>query len=98
MKKKSTTFADIMAQLTPVKSAKLSVQEILQQLGCEAEDRVTGFTGMITNVSFNVAGQIYYTLTSGEKPGQPSVEHTFYIKRIKVLTALCLKMSIPQFM
>ena len=63
----------------------LPVQSHLSYLGKKGKDRVTGFTGTVTTVGFDLYGCIQVVLTPGlDKDGVPASSNWFDIGRIEI--------------
>lgn len=61
-----------------------AVDEALNTLGMDAEDRVTGFTGMVSSVSFDAYGCIQVVLQPRVQDGKMEDGRWFDIKRLKL--------------
>ena len=63
----------------------INLEEYFNYLGRKAEDRVTGFSGIVTTVSFDLYGCIQVILNPGlDKDGKMGELHWFDINRLKV--------------
>jgi hypothetical protein len=75
----------------------MNVRQHIELLGKRAEDRVTGFRGVISSVSFDLYGCVQAVLNPGiDKEGKPQESHWFDVSRLKVSTKLRV-MTPPQF-
>lgn len=61
------------------------VQDHLRLLGYRVRDRVTGFTGVITSISFDLYGCIQAVVNPGlDKDGKPQDQHWFDVNRLQL--------------
>lgn len=76
----------------------LPVQSHLSYLGKKGKDRVTGFTGIVTTVAFDLYGCIQVVLTPAalDKDGIPVASNWFDIGRVEI-TDDTLVMPQPDF-
>jgi hypothetical protein len=69
----------------------------LKLLGCKARDKVTGYTGTIASVCFDLYGCVQAVLTpSADKDGKLCDGHWFDVKRLELLDSNPV-MSVPSF-
>lgn len=69
--------------------------EAIQLLGMRAADKVTGFTGTVSSVTFDLYGCVQVILTPPVgKDGKPGDSHWFDVKRLKLSTRI---MPVPDF-
>lgn len=62
------------------------MNEYMKLLGMKVKDRVTGFTGIVESVSFDLYGCVQVVLRPAvSKEGKPGEGHWFDAKRIEVL-------------
>lgn len=73
------------------------IQNTVQLLGLTGEDKVTGYKGAITSVSFDLYGCIQLALTPPAKEGEAELKngHWFDSNRIKVSNTRV--MPVPEF-
>lgn len=61
------------------------MQQYMKFLGFEAEDRVTGFKGVVASISFDLYGCVQVVLTPKvDKEGKPKESHWFDFKRLDI--------------
>ena len=66
-------------------------------LGCKARDKITGFSGVVSSVCFDLYGCVQIVLTPGaDKEGKLGEGHWFDEKRIEVLDRTPV-MPVPSF-
>ena len=74
------------------------MNEHLNLLGLKARDRVTGFTGIVSSVSFDLYGCIQAVLTPEiDKDGKPREGHWYDVNRLELLSKKPV-MALPAFM
>lgn len=65
----------------------INLNKYLDMLGMRVEDRVTGFKGVITSMSFDLYGCIQAIVNPGvDKDGKPGDSHWFDIARLQTTT------------
>ena len=75
----------------------LNIEEGLKPLGEEAVDKVTGFKGVITSVSFDLYGCIQLLVNPGlDKEGKMGESRWMDFDRMEI-TSNCPVMAVPQF-
>ena len=77
------------------------MDQYFKLFGCEVKDVVTGFTGIVTTISFDLYGCVQAIVTSqelnGDKdPDRPSKAFWFDMKRLSVLNSKSV-MAVPTF-
>lgn len=74
------------------------MQQYMKLMGLKAKDSVTGFTGVVECVSFDLYGCVQVTLRPeiDKKDGKPKDAHWFDHKRIEVLGKRPV-MQVPNF-
>jgi hypothetical protein len=71
------------------------IKQSIELLGHKAQDRVTGFTGVISSVSFDLYGCVMAIVTPPiDESGKPREGHWFDIKRLLVSETV---MAAPKF-
>lgn len=60
------------------------INDVLQMLGRKATDRVTGFEGVISSVSFDLYGCVQALMTPPVREGKPGEQFWFDIKRLEL--------------
>ena len=73
-----------------------TMNKLAQLLGCKAKDKVTGYTGVITSLSFDLYGCVQFVITPPLKEGELSSGAWFDANRIEVLD-YTLVMQQPDF-
>ena len=63
------------------------IKQTIDLLGRSGTDRVTGFTGVVTTVSFDLYGCVQLALTPSAKDGKYDHGHWFDVQRVKLSTA-----------
>lgn len=75
----------------------MNVQKHIELLGLEVKDRVTGFRGIVTSVSFDLYGCLQAVVNPAiEKTGRLADQHWFDVTRLKVLSQKPV-MEVPNF-
>ena len=75
----------------------INLNKYLDMLGMRVEDRVTGFKGVITSMSFDLYGCIQAVVNPGvDKDGKPGDSHWFDVARL-LATDLEPVMDRPEF-
>lgn len=65
----------------------MKVQEHLKLLGMKAEDKVSGFKGVVSSISFDLYGCIQAVIApTVDKDGKKGEGHWFDIQRLKIIT------------
>ena len=73
------------------------MKKYIEMLGLEARDKVTGFKGVLTSLSFDLYGCIQFVISPGtDKDGKLDTGHWFDINRIEV-TGEKPVMTMPAF-
>lgn len=74
------------------------MKQFMNLMGLKAKDRVTGFSGVVECVSFDLYGCVQVTLRpeADKKDGKPRDAHWFDHKRIEVLSKTPV-MAVPNF-
>ena len=73
------------------------VEKNLQLLGHKATDKISGVSGIITSVSFDLFGCIQATLNRGvDKDGKPFDAYWFDVARLNI-TSKTRVMGVPDF-
>lgn len=70
------------------------VQQSIQMLGLRAKDKVTGFKGIVSSVSFDAYGCVQAVITPPIKDGKPQDGHWFDIKRLETSARV---LDLPDF-
>ena len=66
-------------------------------LGCKARDRITGFTGTVASVCFDLYGCVQALVTpAADKDGKLSDGQWFDVKRLELLNTVPV-MAVPTF-
>ncbi len=74
-----------------------SIKEHFKLLGLQVKDAVSGFTGVVTSVSFDLYGCVQAIVTPGlDEKGQPQDGRWFDMKRLAP-TAQTPVMALPDF-
>jgi len=74
------------------------ISRSLALLGTVMKDRVTGFTGMVSSVSFDAYGCVQCVLTPPKKKdGTLGDGHWFDVKRLQPVGAKQLRLMAPNF-
>ena len=64
----------------------INLNQYLDMLGMRVEDRVTGFKGVITSMSFDLYGCIQAIVNPGvDKDGKPGDSHWFDVLRLQMV-------------
>ena len=64
----------------------IHLKQHLQLLGQRVEDKVTGYTGVVTSISFDLYGCIQATVHAGiGDDGKPREQYWFDVNRLKVV-------------
>jgi hypothetical protein len=72
-------------------------EEHLALLGLEAEDLVTGFSGVVTSISFDLYGCVQAIVTSKITKENKNIEHEWFdITRLKIISKKRV-MNAPDF-
>jgi hypothetical protein len=75
----------------------MNVKKNIELLGLKAQDKVTGFKGVITSISFDLYGCVQAVVNPGtDKTGKPVDSHWFDVSRLKV-TSTTPVMERPDF-
>lgn len=73
------------------------MNEYIKLLGCKVRDIVTGFTGVVSSVSFDLYGCVQVVVTPEiDKDGKLENGHWFDAKRLVVLESTPV-MNVPAF-
>lgn len=73
------------------------MNEYMKMLGLRAKDVVTGFTGVISTISFDLYGCVQFVVTpEADKDGKLAQGHWFDAKRLTLLTDTPV-MAVPSF-
>lgn len=73
------------------------IKNHMAKLGFKARDRVTGFQGVVTTVSFDLYGCVQVILNPGlDKDGKPQDLGWYDIKRLEILSEAPV-MEVPDF-
>ena len=81
----------------PPKRSKDNMQKYIEMLGFKACDKVTGFKGVLTSLSFDLYGCIQFVIDPEiDKDGKRGTGHWFDVNRIKV-TGTKPVMEMPAF-
>ncbi|HMJ06901.1 MAG TPA: hypothetical protein VK474_11645 [Chthoniobacterales bacterium] len=63
----------------------MNIKTHLNLLGLKVEDRVTGFTGVVTSIGFDLYGCVQAIVLPGaDKDGKPCDSHWFDVNRLRV--------------
>jgi hypothetical protein len=63
----------------------MKIKKHLDLLGMKVEDRVTGFSGVVASICFDLYGCIQAAVNPGiDKDGKPKDSHWFDVNRLKV--------------
>lgn len=66
----------------------MNIKKHLNLLGLRVEDRVTGFKGIVSSISFDLYGCIQAVINPGlDKAGKQQDSHYFDVSRLKPLSA-----------
>ena len=69
----------------PQKAKTMSIEEHLSKLGCKCKDKVSGVTGVITHVGFDLFGCIQVIVHPGvDEKGDPKDTVWFDINRLEI--------------
>jgi len=61
------------------------VEDCIALLGCRAKDKVTGFSGVISSVGFDLYGCVQCIVTPPmDEKGEPKAGHWFDVNRVEV--------------
>ncbi len=75
----------------------VEIKKHLSKLGFQAKDQVTGFTGVISSICFDLYGCIQASLTpETSKEGKIQDGHWFDIQRLKIIGTKPV-MKVPDF-
>jgi len=75
----------------------INIQKHLDMLGLDVEDRVTGFKGVVTSISFDLFGCIQAVVNPGtDKEGKVRDSHYFDVNRLEILSHTPV-MRLPDF-
>jgi len=69
------------------------MKRYIDLLGRTAVDKITGFRGIITSLSFDLYGCIQAVITPGLKDGDIQTGHWFDVSRLKVSNTRIMKPS-----
>lgn len=75
----------------------MNVKKQIELLGLKVEDRVTGFSGVVASVSFDLYGCIQAIVNPAvDKDGAPREQRWFDVNRLRVIDAIPV-MERPDF-
>ena len=75
-----------------------NVQQHLNYLGKHVIDRVTGITGVVTSICFDLYGCIQAIVNRGlDKEGKPFESNWYDIARLRLLDGITPAMEMPDF-
>ena len=75
---------------------EVKLTEALSLMGLPAKDKVTGFTGVLTSISFDLYGCIQYVITPKAENGKVLEGHWMDADRIELLDEARV-MDVPDF-
>ena len=76
---------------------EIQIKKHLNLLGLKVKDKITGFTGIVTSVSFDLYGCIQAIVNPGmDRDGKQKDSHYFDVNRLKIVSSKPV-MDLPNF-